>query len=63
MGTETGFLDAAWGVVDADALRRAGSDLYMMRPRVEQDIDFQNSVFAGDKTRRVCVLRPLLLNV
>lgn len=48
-----GFIDAAWGVLDTKYLREQGADPEVLRPRVEQDLDFQNNMLAGDRVKKV----------
>lgn len=47
------FLDMAWGTVDADSVR-SQADLGALNVDLRQDMDFQNEMFAGGRTRQAC---------
>ncbi|KAG8805764.1 hypothetical protein FRC17_005347 [Serendipita sp. 399] len=50
LGTEAGFRDAAWGTADLSSLRTV-TEVEMLRPILEQDLDFQNDIV--DRRRRL----------
>ncbi|KIM30737.1 hypothetical protein M408DRAFT_327735 [Serendipita vermifera MAFF 305830] len=54
VGSEGGFLDAAWGFVDHDMLKENAGEAYRIKPCVNQDLDFQNEMFAQGRVRQTC---------
>lgn len=60
VGSERGFLDAAWGSVNYSTLKDKAEEAYRIKPHVDQDIDFLNGMFAEGRIRQVRWLSRLL---
>jgi hypothetical protein len=52
--TITGFIDAAWGIVETTSLKQSDIELEKIQPQVKQDLHFQNDLLTGGMAKKVC---------
>lgn len=51
--TITGFIDAAWGIVDTQPLKQPDIEPEKIQLQVKQDLHFQNDLLAGGMAKKV----------